>query len=345
MAFHEINGKKWFTEINDQWRGQALSLQVDEMLFDERSKFQHVQVFRSKSPFGNVLLLDGVIQITDLDECAYQEMITHLPMCSHINPERVLVIGGGDGGVIREVCRHDCVKEIVICEIDKMVIEAGKKFFPKVAAAWEDKRVNLFCGDGAGFVAEKKGYFDIIICDSSDPVGPATSLFTEQFYESMRLALRPGGKVCTQAETTWLDLDLIQRLKNAASQRYDNVQYAYTQIPTYPCGMIGFLLCSLSPERKTSETATTEKGEVNEEKELRRTLAACDVPRRELPSKVLDQLKYYSKEMHSASFVLPAFARRVIYEGAEVERSNKTKIIDDEKAKSKETTKSKTDGE
>jgi len=324
MAFHKIDGKTWFSEVNEQWKGQAFSFEVDEILFDEKSEFQHVQVFRSNSPFGRVLLLDGVIQVTDLDECAYQEMIAHLPLMSHEKPERVLIIGGGDGGVIREVCRHAEVKEVVICEIDKMVIEAGKKFFPKIATAWDDPRVKLHCGDGAKFVEENKSYFDVIICDSSDPVGPAQSLFTPQFYKAMRLALRPGGKVSTQAETTWLDLDLIQHLAISAREYYDSVEYAYTQIPTYPCGMIGFLICSLAPAAADSKTNAEKK-----------QMASCRKPRRKLNQKLENVLKYYSKEMHSASFVLPAFARRAIYEGAKVQRKNKMKIMADEKKSKK----------
>ena len=315
MAFHKINGQLWFSEVNEQWRGQALSLRVEEMLFDQKSKFQHIQVFRSASPFGNVLLLDGVIQITDLDECAYQEMIAHLPLNAHPNPERVCVIGGGDGGVVREICRHACVREVTICEIDALVIETGKRFFPKIATAWADKRVHLFQGDGAAFLASKRDYFDVVICDSSDPVGPASSLFTAKFYETMRNSLRAGGKVCTQAETTWLDLDLIQSLAVSAREKYDSVQYAVTQIPTYPCGMIGFLICSLAPEAK-ARTA----------REEREAAARCDKPRRAFSTEVLAKLKYYTPEMHSASFVLPAFANRAIYGGAKV-RANKTAIM------------------
>mmetsp|Transcript_16250 Transcript_16250/g.25753 ORF Transcript_16250/g.25753 Transcript_16250/m.25753 type:complete len:323 (-) Transcript_16250:57-1025(-) len=315
MSFQEINGRTWFLEINDQWKGQALALEVEKMLFDEKSKYQHIQVFKSKSPFGNVLLLDGVIQITDLDECAYQEMIAHLPLNAHANPENVLVIGGGDGGVLREICRHECVKEVVICEIDQMVIQAGKRYFPKIASAWSDERIHLFCGDGAEFVRKNKNRFDVIICDSSDPVGPAKTLFSQQFYESMRQALRPGGKVCTQAETVWLDLDLIHHLASGARKGYHSVQYAYTQIPTYPCGMIGFLLCSLAPKEAIDEKKDTYEA------------ARCDKPRRRFDKKALDRLKYYSEEMHKAAFVLPAFARRVIYEGKKVDTQNKMDLM------------------
>ena len=156
-------------------------------------------MFKSKT-FGNVLVLDGVIQLTDRDECAYQEMIAHLPLFSHPNPEHVLIIGGGDGGVIREVVKHPGVKSITICEIDMEVINAGKTFFPSVASAWDDKRVKLECGDGAVFLAkaENAGKYDVIITDSSDPVGPAASLFESPFYQAMNMALKDGGKVSFQ---------------------------------------------------------------------------------------------------------------------------------------------------
>mmetsp|Transcript_14565 Transcript_14565/g.23140 ORF Transcript_14565/g.23140 Transcript_14565/m.23140 type:complete len:204 (+) Transcript_14565:198-809(+) len=202
-----------------------------------------------------------------------------------------------------------------------MVIECGAKYFPRVATAWKDPRVSLHCGDGAAFVKSKKNHFDVIICDSSDPVGPATSLFTAEFYKAMREALRPGGKVSTQAETTWLDLDLIQHLAVESRKQYDCVEYAYTQIPTYPCGMIGFLICSLAPE---------------DTKDSKQQAASCKKPRRALADEMAKSLNYYSKEMHTASFVLPAFARRIIYEGAKVERLNKTKIMEAEAEKAQQ---------
>lgn len=158
-------------------------------------------MFKSTS-FGNVLVLDGVVQLTERDEAAYQEMIAHLPLFSHPNPEHVLIIGGGDGGVIREVVKHSSVKSITICEIDKVVIEAGKKFFPSVASAWEDKRVTLMCGDGTVFLdkPENVGKYDVIITDSSDPVGPAKALFESPYYMSAHTDT-PTATTQTQGDT------------------------------------------------------------------------------------------------------------------------------------------------
>jgi len=284
----------WFHERNSQWPGIAMSLEVEEALYHEVSEYQDILVFKSKS-FGNVLVLDGVIQLTTRDESAYQEMITHLPLYSHPNPKHVLIIGGGDGGVIREVVKHSGIESITICEIDRKVIEAGKKYFPTVAAAWDDKRVTLHCGDGAVFLAqpENKEKYDVIITDSSDPVGPAASLFESPFYQAMNHALKDGGKVCTQAESMWLHLDLIAKLVKDASYSFANVEYATTQIPTYPAGQIGLLLCSKS------------SGEA---------VPSCVQPARSVPAEEVDKYKYYSTALHSAAFVLPRFAAKRVEE-------------------------------
>jgi len=286
-----MNG--WFSEVNPQWPGQAMSLEVEEVLFEQKSEYQQVLVFKSKT-WGNVLVLDGVIQLTERDEMAYQEMIAHLPLYSHANPEHVLVIGGGDGGVIREIVKHACVKSITICEIDVVVIEAGKRFFPSVAAAWDDSRVKLYQGDGAVFLKQQEniGAYDVIITDSSDPVGPAQSLFETPFYRAMYAALKPGGKICTQAESMWINLDLIRKLVHDSLFIFSNAEYATTQIPTYPAGQIGFLLCS--------------KDASNEKK------ISCATPARTIPPQDVGKYTFYSSALHSAAFVMPLFVQRVL---------------------------------
>jgi len=245
--------------------------------------------------------LDDVIQLTEKDEPAYQEMIAHIPMFAHPNPEDILVVGGGDGGVIRELVKHKSVKSITICEIDKMVIEVAKKYIPSVAAAWDDPRVKLVTKDGSKFIQEKEneGKYDVIIADTSDPVGPAEALFEAPFYENMHKALKPGGKVCTQAETIWINLDLIQKLLTSSLSLYANAEYASTQIPTYPCGQIGFLLGSKAEDEKKGKR-----------KRGKKEPPACNAPVREIPSDF--KLRYYSADLHRAAFVLPAFARDAV---------------------------------
>lgn len=265
-------------------------------------------MFKSKT-FGNVLVLDGVIQLTERDESAYQELIAHLPLYSHSNPENVLIVGGGDGGVIREVVKHASVKAITICEIDKVVIEAGKKYFPTVASAWDDKRVTLHCGDGNVFLADpaNEAKYDVIITDSSDPVGPAAALFESPFYQAMNKCLKDGGKICTQAESMWLHLDLIHKLVKDSSHTFANVEYATTQIPTYPAGQIGLLLCS---------------------KQLNGKKTSCAKPARRVPKKEEENYKYYSSALHEASFVLPHFVAAKVADAKAIAAAEKKTMAD-----------------
>jgi len=277
----------WFHERGELWPGQAMSLKVKQVLDHHRSDFQDILVFESES-HGNVLVLDGVIQVTERDEHAYQEMIAHIPLFAHPNPKKVLVIGGGDGGVIREVARHKGVEEIVECEIDEGVIKASKKYLPTLAVGYDDPRVTVQIMDGAKFMDENQEAFDVIITDSSDPVGPASVLFETPFYNAMYKSLKPGGIVCTQGECMWLHLDLIKPLVDSITRTFTSVEYAYTTIPTYPSGQIGFILAT--------------KGH-----------ASCKKPAREASTELLEELKYYTPELHEASFVLPAFASRAIF--------------------------------
>ncbi|KAL8534111.1 hypothetical protein ACS0TY_010213 [Phlomoides rotata] len=233
--FIMVSDNKWSTKFMQVKLGEAHSLKVEKILFQGKSDYQNVIVFES-STYGKVLVLDGVIQLTERDECAYQEMITHLPLCSIQNPKKVLVIGGGDGGVLREVSRHASVEKIDICEIDKMVVDVSKQFFPSVAVGYEDPRVTLHVGDGVAFLkAVPEGTYDAVIVDSSDPIGPAQELFEKPFFESVARALRPGGVVCTQAESIWLHMHIIEDIVANCRQIFKgSVNYAWTTVPTYP---------------------------------------------------------------------------------------------------------------
>ncbi|XVF16454.1 hypothetical protein REPUB_Repub10bG0032000 [Reevesia pubescens] len=290
----------WFSEISPMWPGEAHSLKVEKILFQGKSDYQNVLVFQSAT-YGKVLVLDGVIQLTERDECAYQEMITHLPLCSIENPKKVLVIGGGDGGVLREVSRHTSIEqidicEIDICEIDAMVVDVSKQFFPDVAVGYEDSCVNLHICDGVKFLkAARQGTYDVIIVDSSDPIGPAEELFKKPFFELVAKALRPGGVVCTQAESLWLHMHIIEDIVSNCRQIFKgSVNYAWTTVPTYPSGVIGFMLCS------------TEGPLVD----FRHPVTRVDVIGNH--NKVKGPLKFYNAEIHSAAFCLPSFAEKVL---------------------------------
>lgn len=242
----------WFSEKSNMWPGQAMSLKVNQILHHEKSKYQDVLVFES-SDYGTVLVLDNVIQCTERDEFSYQEMITHLAMNSHPNPEKVLVIGGGDGGVLREVVKHDTVKKAILCDIDEAVIRVSKKYLPGMSIGFQHPNVEEFVGDGFEFLKTHKNEFDVIITDSSDPEGPAESLFQKPYFELLRDALRDGGVITTQAENQWLHLSLITDLKKACKEVFPVAEYAYTTIPTYPSGQIGFMVCCKDANRNVRE--------------------------------------------------------------------------------------------
>ncbi|CDP05080.1 unnamed protein product [Coffea canephora] len=278
---------------NPMWPGEAHSLRVEKILFKERSEFQEVLVFQSSS-YGKVLVLDGIVQLTEKDECAYQEMIAHLPLCSIKSPKNVLVVGGGDGGVLREISRHSSVKLIDICEIDKMVIDVSKKFFPQLAVGFDDPRVHLHVGDAAEFLrSASEGKYDAIIVDSSDPVGPAQELVERPFFQTIAKALRPGGVLCNMAESMWLHTHLIQDMISICRETFKgSVHYAWTSVPTYPSGVIGFLICSTEgpPVDFLHPINPIEKleGAVQHQREL----------------------KFYNSEIHKAAFALPSFVKR-----------------------------------
>ncbi|PGH13965.1 spermidine synthase [Polytolypa hystricis UAMH7299] len=279
----------WFREISDMWPGQAMTLKVNQILHHEKSKYQDVLVFES-SDHGTVLVLDNVIQCTERDEFSYQEMITHLAMNSHPNPKKVLVIGGGDGGVLREVVKHESVEEAVLCDIDEAVIRVSKKYLPGMSIGFQHPNVTVHVGDGFEFLKNKKNEFDVIITDSSDPEGPAEGLFQKPYFELLNDALREGGVVSTQgSENQWLHISLITELKKICREVFPVAEYAYTTIPTYPSGQIGFMICCKDATRNVAEPLRSWTRE--EEEKL------C---------------RYYNKEIHRAAFVLPNFARKVL---------------------------------
>uniref|UniRef100_A0A8C3JZ20 Spermidine synthase n=2 Tax=Scolopacidae TaxID=8917 RepID=A0A8C3JZ20_9CHAR len=279
----------WFRETCRLWPGQAMSLQVEELLHHQRSRYQEILVFRSTT-YGNVLVLDGVIQCTERDEFSYQEMIANLPLCSHPDPRKVLIIGGGDGGVLREVVKHPTVESVVQCEIDEDVIQVSKKYLPGMAVGYSSAKLTLHVGDGFEFMKQNQEAFDVIITDSSDPMGPAESLFKESYYQLMKTALREDGILCCQGECQWLHLDLIKEMRQFCKSLFPVVEYAYCTIPTYPSGQIGFMLCSKNPNTNFREPVQQLSQQQVEERSL----------------------KYYNSDIHRAAFILPEFARKAL---------------------------------
>ncbi|XP_016940024.2 spermidine synthase [Drosophila suzukii] len=280
----------WFSELQaDLWPGQSFSLKVKEVIHKEKSKFQDIQIVETET-YGRCLILDGIIQCTARDEFSYQEMISFLPLCAHPNPKKVLIVGGGDGGVAREVVKHPLVEEVHQVEIDDRVVELSKQYLPEMACGLENKKLKLTIGDGFDYMKKHKNEFDVIITDSSDPIGPAVSLFQESYYELMKHALKDDGIVCSQGGSFWLDLDYIKKTMKGCKEHFAKVAYAVTSVPSYPCGHIGFVMGSLN---KNQEFATPKLGKSE--------IDAID-------------LKYYSSEVHTAAFALPRWVQKHFYE-------------------------------
>jgi spermidine synthase len=275
-------------EMGGAWPGQAFSLQIEKVLFHQKSKYQDVLVFKSKT-YGNVLVLDGIIQCTERDEFAYQEMLAHLPLFAHPNPKNVLIIGGGDGGILREVLKHSSVEHVTMCEIDEMVIQVSKEHLPGMAEQFGNPKLNLFIGDGFEFLKNHKNQFDVVITDSSDPVGPAESLFGKSYYQLLSESMRDGGILSSQAESVWLHLELISHMIEFTKKIFPTVRYASSIMSTYPSGTMGYLIASKNEIDVTKPSRTLTSEEVKSMK-----------------------LKFYNSELHSASFILPTFVNQAL---------------------------------
>ena len=278
-----MNNKEiWIEEKLEIKNGRALKVRITKSLEKIKSEFQEIEVVESQS-FGKILLIDGVIMLTEADEFCYHEMITHVPLCVHTKAQKVLVIGGGDGGTVREILKHDNVKEVDVCEIDGKVIEICKKYFPDLANNFGDPRVKIFCEDGNEFIKTHKNEYDLIIVDSSDPIGPAEVLFRKEFYEAMYQALKDDGIVISQAESFFYHRKIIKSLFSFIKYIYPISEYYYTLVPTYPSGVIGFTFCS----KKYHPIS-----DFNQQEALK-----------------LNDLKYYNKDIHKAAFILPNFVQ------------------------------------
>lgn len=220
-------------------------------------------------------------------------MLTHLALNSHPNPKRVLVVGGGDGGVLREIVKHECVEEAILVEIDDVVLDVASKYLPNMSSAFKHPKVTVNVGDGFKYLediskeTDDSKKFDVIITDSSDPEGPAQQLFQQSFYKLLYNALSENGIAsCQVSENEWLNLDLIRDLKTSCKLVFPVVEYSYTCVPTYTSGQLGLFVCSKDPNL-----------------DVKKPLRVWDEETEESIN------KYYNKEMHEASFVLPTWAR------------------------------------
>lgn len=271
----------WITDKWDARRGRGFTIKLDKIYEQGKSKFQ--SYLMAKTCFGNTLFLDDVMMNEQKFTDNYHEMLTHLALSVHPSPTNVLIIGGGDGGIVTQVARSKEVKHIDWCEIDGQVIELGKKYYPEYDSGRNDPRTNTVVDDGAKFVSDKNGKYQVILIDSSDPWGPAEVLFSQQFYENMKNALADDGIIVSQFESMYYDLDFIAEKFKMLRKVFPIVKYAHVDVASYPSGKIGFAVCSKRFD-----------------------------PVNDLKAEVLEG-KYYNRDMHLASFVLPTEQRDAIY--------------------------------
>lgn len=270
--------------------GYAQSFEVSELLFEFRTEHQHLQIV--ETPFmGRVMLLDGIVQTTEKDEFIYHEMMVHVPMFAHPNPRRVLIIGGGDGGILREVLRHKNVEHVTQVEIDQSVIDMCKTYFPKHSdGAFDDPRANIVIGDGKDFVANCKETFDVIISDSTDPIGPGEVLFTSDFYADEKTCLNPGGIMVAQNGVPFMQGAEVTNTHRRLSKLYQDASFYVAPVPTYIGGFM------------TLAWATDDAS-------LRQQSAADIAPRIEAAGFAT---RYYNADVHAAAFALPNYVRALL---------------------------------
>jgi spermidine synthase len=267
----------------------GLALKVDKVLWETRTRYQHLAVVEA-GPLGRVLLLDGAIQLATAHEAAYHEMLAHLPLLTHPDPRRVLVIGGGDGGTLREVLRHPGVERCDLCEIDGEVIEASRRFLPELAGGFDDRRARVLVEDGVAFMRGQEAAYDVILVDSSDPEGPARGLFGREFYSDLRRALKPGGLAASQAESFAFYAPLLAEMFGFLAEMFPLSLYYQAQVPSYLGGSIGFALNSLGPDPLEGPDLARLAG--------------------------LGPLRHYTASLHHAAFALPAAHLALLPKGA-----------------------------
>ena len=231
----------WFTERHTP--SVKFSIKVDRQLYTAQSEFQRIDVFDSKE-FGRFLTLDGYMMLTEKDEFIYHEMMVHVPMAVHPNARRVLIIGAGDGGVVRELTRYHQIEHIDLVEIDELVVEVCKKYLPQTACRLDDERVHIYYEDGLKFIRSKENEYDLIIVDSTDPFGPGEGLFTKEFYGNCYKALKEDGIMVNQHESPFYDEDAaaMQRAHKRIVESFPISRVYQAHIPTYPSGhwLFGF---------------------------------------------------------------------------------------------------------
>ncbi len=274
----------WFEEVHNDFFAQKIK--VEEKLIEKQSKFQKIEVYNSKE-FGKVLVIDGHGMLCEKDEFIYHEMMAHIPVCTHKEPKKVLIIGGGDGGVAKEVLKHPQI-QVDMVEIDEEVVNISKEYFGKIGD-WNNPRLNLIIGDGIEFVRDAKDKsYDIVLVDSTDPEGPAVGLFNKTFYAHVNRILKDDGLVVAQGESWWIDMPLHKEIMGVIGEFFKIVMPYRFEMFMYPGCNWNFILGS----------------------KFYHPTADINLQRADL----LDGLKYYNSDIHKASFVLPNYVKKELGE-------------------------------
>ncbi len=261
----------------------AIGIHITELVHHEQSAFQDIKVYDTVG-HGRLLLLDDMVMLTELDEFVYHDLITHVPLCIHEDPRQVLVVGGGDGGTIREVLKHEGVERVVLCEIDERVTRVCQRWIPSVAGELEDPRVELVFADAVEYVRSHAGAFDAVLVDSSEPIGPAAGLFEGSFFADLRRALRTGGVISAQTESPFYAADTVRDVFKEMRGVFNQVHGYFGSIPTYPSGCWTFALAS---DHRSPALLD----------ERRAAALSC---------------KYFNTGIARGAFALPEFVRRLV---------------------------------
>lgn len=287
-------GKEFRFAFTEFWQDHSgITFGIEEVLFSEQSEFQNVRVLKTDS-FGHLLTLDGLVMLTDRDEFVYHEMIAHPALSLLPDPRRVLVIGGGDGGTVREILRHPGIEHVDLVEIDQMVIDVSRKYFPEIASALDDPRLTINVKDGAEFVQRADdGFYDLVIVDSTDPVGFAEALFGEDFYRDCHRILTSDGILVSQTESPFDPAfrDSIRDANAFLESLFTHVELYLGSIPTYPMGTWSWTMASktLHPVSDFDRDVVADRLKIFE-----------------------DDLQYYNADLHRAAFAHPTFVRRFL---------------------------------
>src|SRR5574344_1182781 len=276
----------WFSEMHTP--DVKLSLRVDKQLYSQKSDYQSIDVLETPE-FGRVLVLDGNIMLTERDEFIYDEMITHVPIAVHPKIENVLVIGIGDGGVVKELTRYDQIQSIDLVEMDEMVAEACRQYLPENASKLDDKRVHINYGNALKYIRKFENKYDLIIVDSTDPFGPCEGLFTKEFYGNCYKALKEDGIMVNQHESPFYKEDAyaMQRAHKRIVESFPLARVYQSHIPTYPSGhwLFGFASKKYHPVKDADFAKWNQLG---------------------------FKTRYYNTKLHAASFALPNYVEEML---------------------------------